>query len=148
MENEFPAWDKPVTLSVSPGDIINVLFATAASVHTGWTSCIEQSLTVSDISAMDDRSGNYARLAEQEFTDEEQAGVNWHDWTVEILLGNVFITGHWQVQVTASPLDWEWCAREAEAAFEKAALLVGRRVGRTMMVEAGTNVPQPRERHH
>jgi hypothetical protein len=148
LEDNTPDWDQPVTLSIVPSDLINALFVTANSVHTGWSSCVEKALVVNDTAAMDERTGNYVRLAEQELTDEEDSDVTWHDWTVEILLGDVMVTGHWQIQLTAAPLDWEWCAREAESAFEKAALLVGKRVRRTLTVDRGPEPAQPATRHH
>lgn len=148
LDDNAPDWDQPVTLSLVPSDLINALFVTANSVHTGRSSCVEKALVMADTAAMDERTGNYVRLAEQEFTDEENNDVTWHDWTVEILLGDVMVTGHWQLQLTAAPLDWEWCAREAESAFEKAALLVGKRVRRTIAVEPGPDKPQPSARHH
>ena len=148
LEDNTPDWDQPVTLSIVPFDLINALFVTANSVHTGWSSCVEKALVVNDTAAMDERTGNYVRLAEQELTDEEDSDVTWHDWTVEILLGDVMVTGHWQIQLTAAPLDWEWCAREAESAFEKAALLVGKRVRRTLTVDRGPEPAQPATRHH
>ena len=148
LDDNAPDWDQPVTLSLVPSDLINALFVTANSVHTGRSSCVEKSLVVGDTAAMDERTGNYVRLAELEFTDEDDNDVTWHDWTVEILLGDVMVTGHWQIQLTAAPLDWEWCAREAESAFEKAALLVGKRVRRTLTVDRGPEPAQPATRHH
>jgi hypothetical protein len=148
-DDETPDWDQPISLSLTPGDLINALFPTANSVHTGWASCLDSSLITADLSAMDERTGNYVRLAEQEFADEESADVVWHDWSVEIRLADVLITGHWQIQVTAPPLDWEWCARESEAAFEKAAVLAGRRLKRTLSVDEGLDAaPPPRPQHH
>ena len=148
LEDNTPDWDLPVTLSIVPTDLINALFVTANSVHTGWSSCVDKALVVDETAAMDERTGNYVRLVEQELPDEEDNTVTWHDWTVEILLGDVMVTGHWQIQVTAAPLDWEWCAREAESAFEKAALLVGKRVRRTLTVDRGPEPAQPAIRHH
>ena len=143
-----PDWDQPISLSLAPADLINALFATANSVHTGWSSCVDETLVVFDMAAMDERSGNFVRLCEQEFVDESDSEVTWHDWTVEVLLGEAFVTAHWQLQVTAAPLDWEWCAREAESAFEKAAVLVGKRIRRTLTVERSPDPPQPATRHH
>jgi len=148
LEDNTPDWDQPVTLSIVPTDLMNALFVTANSVHTGWSSCVDNALVVDETAAMDERTGNFVRLVEQELPDEEDNAVTWHDWTVEILLGDVMITGHWQIQVTAAPLDWEWCAREAETAFEKAALLVGKRVRRTLTVDRGPEPAQPAIRHH
>lgn len=149
MDDNAPAWEQPITLSLIPENLFQTLFATASNVHTGWSSCIDNTLTTSDLFATDDRTGNYIRLAEQEFVEDEDPDVLWHDWTVEIRIGEVLLAGHWQIQVSASPLDWQWCAREAEIAFEKAAVLVGKRVRRVPVVEeviGSTSAPQPR--HH
>jgi lysozyme family protein len=143
-----PEWDQPLTLALTPADLIHTLFTTATNVHTGWSSCVEKPLVMSDIHAMNERTGNYARLAEQEFEDTDNTEVVWHDWTVEIRLGNTLVTGHWQLQVTAAPLDWEWCTREAEAAFEKASVLMGKRIRRSLVVEEHGSPPPPDPRHH
>lgn len=143
-----PDWDQPLPVTLTPADLIHALFGTATNVHTAWSSCIETPLVTSDFHAMDERTGNYARLAEQEFEDTENRDVVWHDWTVEIRLGDALVTGHWQLQLTAAPLDWEWCTREAEAAFEKAAVLVGKRIRRTLYVEEPASAPPPNPRHH
>lgn len=143
-----PEWDQPLTLAVTPGELIHALFMTATNVHTGWSSCVEAPLVTSDIHAMDERTGNYVRLVEQEFEDDENPDLVWHDWTVEIRLGEAFVTGHWQLQVTAAPLDWEWCTREAENAFEKASILVGKRIRRAPLVEEPVSTPAPNPRHH
>ena len=147
-DDNVPDWDKPMTISVTPGDLIHALFTTASDVHTGWSSCIDNALITSDLTALDDRSGNYARLAEQEFSDEESPDILWHDWTVEIQLAEVLVTAHWAIQVTAPPLDWDWCAREAEKAFEKAAVIVGKRVRRSVVVEENPDAPPPPDRRH
>ena len=149
MDDNAPDWDQPVSVSLMPEHLFQALFMTASSVHTGWSSCIDNGLTTADLFATDDNSGNYVRLAEQEFVEEEEPDVLWHDWTVEIRLGEVLLTGHWQIQVSATPLDWQWCAREAENAFEKAAVLVGKRVRRMPVVEeviGSTTAPKPK--HH
>lgn len=147
-ENE-PDWDEPLSLALTPGELIHALFPTASSVHTGWSSCVENHLVTADLFAMDERSGNYTRLAEQEFEDSENRDILWHDWTVEVRIGEVVVTGHWQIQVTAAPIDWEWCTREAEGAFEKASLLVGKRIRRALAVEEATDSPpQAAPRHH
>jgi len=148
MEDNTPDWDQPLTLTVTPGGLIHTLFATASNVHTGWSSCVETNLIAADLIATDERTGNYARLAEQEFVEDENPEVVWHDWAVEVRIGDVLITGHWQLQVSAAPLDWEWCTREAEAAFEKATVLVGKKVRRVMVVEEDPGTPPPKPRHH
>jgi hypothetical protein len=143
-----PDWDHKLTLSVTPTGLIQALFQTASDVHTGWTSCVESNLSLSDLMAVDEHSGNFARLVEQEFSEDEDPDVLWHDWTVEIRIGEVFVTGHWQVQTSAPPIDWEFCAREAENAFEKAAVLMGRRVRRVTAVEEHPEPPPPKSQHH
>lgn len=149
MDDDAPAWDQPVAVSLIPEHLFQALFMTASSVHTGWNSCIDSSLVTADLYATDERNGNYVRLAEQEFVEDEEPDVLWHDWTVEVRLGDALLTGHWQIQASAAPLDWQWCAREAEAAFEKAAVLVGKRVRRMPVVEEIIgNTSPPRPRHH
>ena len=130
-----PDWDTPLSLTLTPALIIHALMGTASTVHTGWSSCVDDSLVLSDLVSMEDRAGNYIRLAEQEFVEDDQPGTVWHDWTLEVRIGPVLTTGHWQFPATAHPSEWEWNAREAARAFERACLLVGRRVRRTMAVE-------------
>jgi len=143
-----PDWDHALTISVTPASLARALFATATSVHTGWSSCVEESVTISDLLAIDERNGNHARLVEQEFSEEEDPDVHWHDWAVEIRIGEAFVTGHWQIQVSTAPLDWEWCSREAEAAFDKATLLVGKRTRRAMTIEEEPEtLPDKSQRH-
>ncbi|RKT46430.1 hypothetical protein [Thiocapsa rosea] len=130
-----PDWETPLSLTLTPSLLIHSLMGTASAVHTAWTSCVDDSLVISDLVSMEDRAGNYVRLAEQEFVEDDQPGTVWHDWTLEVRIGTVLTTGHWQFPVTAHPSEWEWNAREAARAFERACLLVGRRVRRTMAVE-------------
>jgi hypothetical protein len=130
-----PDWETPLSLTLTPALIIHALMGTASTVHTGWSSCVDDSLVLSDLVSMEDRAGNYIRLAEQEFVEDDQPGTVWHDWTLEVRIGPVLTTGHWQFPATAHPSEWEWNAREAARAFERACLLVGRRVRRTMAVE-------------
>lgn len=143
-----PDWDHTMTISVTPSGLARTLFATATSVHTGWSSCAENGLAISDLSAIDERNGNHARLVEQEFSEDEDPDVHWHDWAVEIRIGEVFVTGHWQIQVSTAPLDWEWCIREAEAAFDKATVLVGKRARRVMAIEAEPEAPPDKSQRH
>jgi hypothetical protein len=91
--------------------------------------------------AMDDRGANSVRLVEQEFADETDAEAGWHDWAVEVRIGKIITTGHWQLRTNAAPLDWEWHADEAEKAFERACVLIGRRVRRGLVIEE----PMPRD---
>ncbi|MCG6895912.1 MAG: hypothetical protein LJE61_12630 [Thiocapsa sp.] len=130
-----PDWETPLTLTLTPALLIHSLMGTASAVHTGWGSCVDDSLLLSNLVSMEDRAGNYIRLAEQEFVEDDQPETVWHDWTLEVRIGSVLTTGHWQFPATAHPSEWEWNAREAGRAFERACLLVGRRVRRTMAVE-------------
>lgn len=146
-----PDWDAPLELTVTPAGLFHSLFQTASTVHTGWSSCADPTLIQADLTTMDDASGNYCRMIEQEYVEDGNEELVWHDWLVEIRLGEVLISGHWQLQASAPPLDWNWAAREAETAFEKACVLVGKRVRRTLMVDgpqpqAGTSAQRPR--HH
>ncbi|AGA91453.1 hypothetical protein Thimo_2743 [Thioflavicoccus mobilis 8321] len=129
-----PDWDSPVQLTLTPALMIHALMATATAVHTGWESCIEEGLVVSSLIAMDEGAGHYVRLVEQEYDDENDPEIAWHDWTLEIRIGRVLTTGHWQAPVGGALLEWEWHAREAEQAFERACVLLGRRVSRGLVV--------------
>jgi hypothetical protein len=144
-----PDWESPLHLKLTPALLIHALMGTASAVHTGWSSCIDENLVVSSVVSMDDGAGSYVRLAEQEFY-EEDPEVVWHDWTLEIRVGSVLTTGHWQVPVSAPPMEWEWQARESERAFERACLLVGRRVRRGLVVEEPAPSEQlpPRSSRH
>lgn len=144
-----PDWDSPLSLTLTPARLIHALFGTASVVHTGWSSCVERPLVVSDLAAMDDSTGDYCRLVEQEFAEEGKQETVWHDWAVEIRLGDVLITGHWQLETTAPPLDWDWAAGEAERVFEKACVLFGKRVRRGILVEdPPATEPPAKSRHH
>jgi len=151
MQNEHspdPDWDTPLQLTTTPALLIHALFGTASTVHTGWESCVDNDLAMSELTAMDEVSGNYCRLVEQEYEeDEKEEAAIWHDWAVELRLGTVLITGHWQMQLAGSPADWEWCIREAEKAFDKACALLGKRTRRGVGVEEpqlGTQPPTQR----
>ena len=65
-----PDWDSPLQFNLTPGMLIHALMAMATAVHTGWESCIEDGLVVSDLVAMDDGAGTSIRLAEQEFYED------------------------------------------------------------------------------
>lgn len=150
-DSSEPDWDIPLELTLTPSWLFHALFQTASTVHTGWSSCVDQALVMSDLSAMDETTGNYCRLVEQEYVEDGNDELVWHDWLVEIRIGDVVMAGHWQLQTSAPPLDWNWAAREAEAAFEKACVLCGKRVRRTLQVEeplsAGGNSPPSSRRH-
>jgi hypothetical protein len=145
-----PDWDSQLTVRLTPGMLIHALMATASAVHTGIASCVEEKLVVNDLVSMDDREGNYVRLAEQEFYEDDDPETVWHDWTLEIRVGKVVTTGHWQIPSSAPPMEWAWSAREAEKAFGRACVLLGRRVRRGLVVEdpAPTEELPPRARRH
>lgn len=144
-----PDWESPLHLALTPALLFHALMSTASAVHTGWASCIDDKLVVADVLSMDD-AGSYVRLVEQEFYEDEDPETVWHDWTLEIRLGQVLTTGHWQIPNTASPMEWDWNGREAEKAFEKACVLIGRRVRRGLAVEepAPGEQPPPRTSRH
>lgn len=144
-----PDWDTPLSLTITPALLIHALMGTASAVHTGWSSCVDETLLLSNLVAMDDTAGNYIRLAEQEFVDDEQPDILWHDWTLELRIGSLLTTGHWQCPSTAHPSEWDWNTREASSAFERACTLIGRRVRRAMTVEEPTAAdPVPRTSRH
>jgi hypothetical protein len=58
-----------------------------------------------------------------------------------VRIGKVYTIGHWQLRTNAAQLDWEWHARAAEQAFERACVLVGRRVRRGLVIDE----PMPRD---
>lgn len=137
-----------MSLTITPGLLIHALMSTASAVHTGWSSCIDDTLVLSNQIAMDDQAGHYVRLVEQEFVEDDQPGTVWHDWTLEIRIGSVLTTGHWQFPATSHPSEWDWNTREAERAFERACLLIGRRTRRGILVEEPVLEDIPRARRH
>ena len=145
-----PDWDSPLTLRLTPSLLIHSLMATASAVHTGHSTCVDETLVVNNLVTMDDTQGHYVRLVEQEFYEDDDPDTVWHDWTLEISIGKILTTGHWQVPVTAPPMEWEWNAREAEQAFGRACVLLGRRVRPGLAVEEPlTSVqPPPRASRH
>jgi hypothetical protein len=136
-----PDWDSPLNFRLTPELIVHAVMETASAVHTGWESCVDEEAILSQITAMDDIGERSVRLVEQEFADDEDISVIWHDWTVEVRAGGVLVAGHWQVRSTSAPLDWEWTMAAAERSFERACVLLGRRVRRGLLVEE----PMPRE---
>ena len=134
-QGDEPDWDSPLQFTLTPGLLIHALMATATAVHTGWESCIEEGLVVSDVVAMDDGAGTSIRLAEQEFYEDNNPDNVWHDWALEVRNGKVLTTAHWQILTTATPAEWAWHGREAEKAFERACVLLGKRVRRGLVVE-------------
>ncbi len=154
-ENEQPNepdWDTPLKLVLTPAWLIHSLFHSANSVHTGWASCVDPALVVNETRAVEAGAGNYCRLVEQEFveSDVEAGETTWHDWVVEVVIDRVVVTGHWQIPVNSSPMDWDWCAQEAEKAFDKACVLFGKRLGRALVVieEPGPQAPPAQHARH
>jgi hypothetical protein len=143
-----PDWDTPLTLTLTPAAIIDTVFGTAESVHTGDESCVDQSLVVNETTAIDDQSENYCRFVEQEYVEEAEPDATWHDWAVEIRIDKVMVAGHWRAPVNGSPSDWEWCAVEAEKAFAAACVLVGKRVRRGIVIDQSSAAPRPSRTHH
>ena len=130
-----PDWEIPLTVTVTAASVIDTVFATAFSVHTGMESCINAELAVVDIVAPDDNGGNFTRYVEQEYAEDSDPEAMWHDWTVELKIDSTFVVGHWWTRSSGSPADWEWCAKEAGLAFRQASLFVGKRVRKGLVVE-------------
>jgi len=144
-----PDWETPLSLSTTPALLIHALMGSASAVHTGWASCVDETLALSNVLAMDDSAGNYVRLVEQEFVEDGKPDQVWHDWTLEVRIGSVLTTGHWQLEASAHPSDWDWNAREARRAFERACVLIGRRVREILAVEEPERAdPIPRASRH
>jgi hypothetical protein len=143
-----PDWDTPLVLALTPASISHALFASADAVHTGWDSCIDRTLVVEDITAVEERSGNHCRLVKQEYLEDDAPDVTWHDWTVEIKLGDTYIVGHWRLQDTLGPAAWEWYALEAENAFSHACVLIGKRARRGLVIEEAPDAVPPPRTHH
>jgi hypothetical protein len=144
-----PDWETPLQINLTPAYLIHALFGTASTAHTAWSSCIEDTLIITDLMSMDERTGNYCRLVEQEYMEDDKEDIVWHDWAVEVHIGKVTVTGHWQTQVGASPMEWDWCAREAEKSFSHACVLFGKRVRHGLGVEepGPSNDPPKSQRH-
>lgn len=144
-----PDWSTPLTVTLTAGAIIETVFTTASTVHTGTGSCIDGELVLLEISALGEGGENYCRFVEQEYVEDSEPDSTWHDWTVELKIGATFVVGHWRARTAGSPADWEWCAKEAERAFRHAALLMGRRVGKGLVVEdtPWSQDPAPRVHH-
>ena len=136
-----PDWDSPLRLELTPELIVHAIMDSASAVHTGWQSCIDEVAQVDQLQVLDDRGANLVRLVEQEFAEEADSEAVWHDWALEVRIGKVIVTGHWQVRTNAAALDWEWHERAAEEAFARACVLLGRRVRRGLVVEE----PMPRD---
>ena len=144
-----PEWDSPISLQTTPRAIIECVFWNADAVHTGYESCIDPKLVTGDTVAHEDNGDNYCRYVEQEYMeDEAPEDTTWHDWAVELKLGETFVVAHWRVQVGGSPSDWDWCERESEKAFTVASVLVGKRVRKCIAVDTSSYGPRPSRTHH
>lgn len=146
-----PDWELPLALTLTPAMLIHSLFPMAQQVHTGSESCVDPKLALNELMAVDQRTGNHARLVEQEYVEDGDDDESiWHDWTVEVRIGDVWVTGHWQQPVHGSPVEWEWCAREAERAFRRAAVLFGKQVrpGLVVVDDPAGQPPMPNQRRH
>lgn len=142
-----PDWSTTVSVNLSVGQVAHVLFSSAGQIHTGWDSCVEADLAVFELNAIDNNNAeNHARLVELEYEEDDQPGVVWHDWTVELKLGSLYLAAHWRALVTAPGAEWEWCAREARKAFTGACILVGKRVTEGVAIEEMPGV-LPEVRH-
>jgi hypothetical protein len=151
MTTEEPDWNSPLLFSLTPDAIINSIFTTAEEVHTGWETCVNAALIMSETTAVDAGTGNHCRLAEQEFSYDDEPDAIWHDWSVELRIGETYILAHWRVMVNETPAMWTWASNEAENAFIAACVLIGQRVRRTLAVENASAVQTPtppRSRHH
>ncbi len=137
-----PAWDSQLSLSITPEGLVTALFATATETHTGWDSCVHKDYVINEVTVGDNRVGNYCRLVEQEYGSEKEGNPPWHDWTVEIKLGEVYVTAHWQLPVNALPYEWEWCEKQAAEAFARGCVLFGKRVHRGGLVIEETFSPE------
>lgn len=144
-----PDWSTPLAFTLTPEELMHTIFATADSVHTGLDSCVETKLVVGETTALHDQSDGYCRYVEQEYVTEDDPDVNWHDWAVELKVGETYVTAHWRSDDRASPAEWDWCAGEAESAFGAACVLVGKRVQRGITVAdiPGATPRTPRTRH-
>ena len=144
-----PEWDSPIGFQMTPRAIIECVFWNADAVHTGYDSCIDPKLVIVDTVAHEDNGDNYCRYVEQEYVeDEAQEETTWHDWTVELKIGEVFVVAHWRILAGGSPSDWDWCAQESEKAFTVASVLVSKRVRKSIAVDTSSYGARPPRTHH
>lgn len=129
-----PDWDSPLSVTVTPAGLSTALFVSADEVHTAWESCVDGDLIVAESVAHDAHTANYCRLVEQEYEEDGSDGV-WHDWCVELRIGEVYLSGHWRTRTDGRGVDWAWCNDEAQRAFTAGCVIFGRRAGRTVFVE-------------
>ena len=150
MQDEQPDWSTPLNLTLTPEAIMSTAFATAEEVHCGWDTCVNPALVLSETTSVDPMTSNHCRLLEQEYSYDDQPDITWHDWTCELRVGEMYLLGHWRVQLNEAPAMWAWCANEAESAFINACMLIGQRARRGLIVESTTPVAPvpPRSRHH
>ncbi len=141
-----PDWSTELTITLSAGNIAHTLFSSAGQVHTGWDSCVEQDLVVFELNAVEAHSDNHCRLVELEYEEDDQPGVVWHDWTVELKFAEIYLSAHWRALVTAPGAEWDWCAEEARKCFDRACILIGKRVTTGVAIEDMPGVP-PETRH-
>lgn len=142
-----PDWDSPLQINLTPELLAKTLMDTATAVHTAWETCVQEDAVLNQIVAVDDSGRNSVRLVEQEFSDDEDADVIWHDWTLEVCVGRVMTIGHWHLRHDSPPVDWEWHARKAERAFQQACVLLGRRARRGLWVEEAVPRELPPRAH-
>ncbi|HGG59182.1 MAG TPA: hypothetical protein ENK26_04595 [Gammaproteobacteria bacterium] len=145
-----PAWGSKLSLNVTPEGLATSLFATATETHTSWESCVLKENVLNEVTVGDDVVGNYCRLLEQEYAGERPENPPWHDWTVEIKIGEVYVTAHWQLPVNAAPFEWDWCEKEAAEAFARGCVLFGKRVHRGGLIieEAFSPESTAKATHH
>jgi len=141
-----PDWSEQLTITLSAGNIAHTLFASAAQVHTGWDSCVEPELCVFELNAVEHHSSNHCRLVELEYEEDDQPGVVWHDWTVELKIGEVYLSAHWRAPISAPGSEWDWCAEEARKSFDRACVLIGKRVTTGVAIEEMPGIA-PETRH-
>jgi hypothetical protein len=143
-----PSWEDPLNLQLTPASVFTSLMHSADSVHTGWQSCIEDTLAQVSSTLVDEGTGNHCRIAELEYADQENPNESWHDWTVELKVGEVYLSAHWRERVGGSPADWSWCQAQAEEAFTRACVLIGKRVRRGFVSDTPIeNLRTSRTRH-
>jgi hypothetical protein len=140
-----PDWETTLTVTLTPAAIAHALFGSAPQAHTGWETCVDPELVVAELSAVDERNGNHCRLVQQEY-EEDGNDATFHDWAVELKLGDIIIVGHWRTAVGGSGAEWDWCVNEAERAFAHGCLLIGKRVLRGMVIDDMPSQP-PVTRH-
>ena len=145
---EGPDWDTPLNITLTPDDLMHTVFAMADEVHTGYDSCVDPKLLCGDVTALDRDGENYCRLVEQEYVEDEEPDLTWHDWAVELKVGSSYITGHWRAQVGYSRADWEHCAKQSAQAFAVGCVLVGQHVREGITIDAPHRPPSPARTRH